>query len=150
MPEPWPAPDWIRTRWPERCSSSTPTGVMATRDSCVLISFGTPTTYLLTLGIAEHPSLERSEMSQRRAASDFPPHSGRGGRVNQEQQAGGEPVRGRRRAACLQPGPPPLPLAPASGQLRDARMRPRGHLSCETTIEMSGLHAIELSGRGAI
>src|SRR5262249_39974763 len=55
MPEPWPAPAWIRTRWPKRCSSSTPTGVMATRDSCVLISLGTPTTYLSPFGIADHP-----------------------------------------------------------------------------------------------
>src|SRR4051794_23619011 len=47
MPLPWPAPDWMSTLLPPRVSSSTPTGVRATRDSCVLISLGTPTTHLL-------------------------------------------------------------------------------------------------------
>src|SRR5260370_36765164 len=46
MPLPSPAPAWISTRQPARVSSSTPTGIMATRYSCVLISLGTPTTYL--------------------------------------------------------------------------------------------------------
>src|SRR4051794_4015349 len=46
MPLPWPAPDWINTLCPSRVSSSTPTGIMATRYSSVLISLGTPTTYL--------------------------------------------------------------------------------------------------------
>src|SRR5437764_9854866 len=44
MPLPCPAPAWISTRWPARVNSSTPTGIRATRDSCVLISLGTPTT----------------------------------------------------------------------------------------------------------
>src|SRR5262245_56877224 len=46
MPEPWPAPDWMRISWPVRVSSSTPTGVRATQDSWILISVGTPTTHL--------------------------------------------------------------------------------------------------------
>src|SRR5262245_17675213 len=91
MPEPWPAPDWISTRWPERCSSSTPTGVIATRDSCVLISLGTPTTYLSPLGIAKHPCLKGANGPNAARHRVLPPHSGRGGRVNQEQQAGGMP-----------------------------------------------------------
>src|SRR5271168_3990529 len=45
MPLPWPAPAWISTRWPRLVNSSTPTGIRDTRDSCVLISLGTPTTY---------------------------------------------------------------------------------------------------------
>ena len=40
---PTPAADWMRTRCPARVSSSTPAGVMATRYSSGLISFGTPT-----------------------------------------------------------------------------------------------------------
>src|SRR5947207_2285231 len=44
MPLPCPAPAWMRTRCPRRVSSSTPTGIRATRDSCGLISLGTPTT----------------------------------------------------------------------------------------------------------
>src|SRR6266540_5298700 len=36
----------MRTLWPPRVSSSTPTGIMATRYSSVLISLGTPITYL--------------------------------------------------------------------------------------------------------
>src|SRR5262249_25366238 len=51
MPLPWPAPAWRRTLCPARVSSSTPTGIRATRDSCVLISLGTPITYLLPCGI---------------------------------------------------------------------------------------------------
>src|SRR5262249_2596120 len=74
MPEPWPAPAWIRTRWPERCNSSTPTGVRATRDSCVLISLGTPTTYLSPFGIADHPfsgSLNQPAATGRRFSASF-------------------------------------------------------------------------------
>src|SRR5262249_62089730 len=74
MREPWPAPAWHRTRWPERCNSSTPTGVRATRDSCVLISLGTPTTYLSPFGIADHPfsgSLNRPAATGRRFSASF-------------------------------------------------------------------------------
>src|SRR6516225_5281980 len=51
MPLPCPAPAWISTWWPARVSSSTPTGIRATRDSCVLISLGTPTTSLSPFAI---------------------------------------------------------------------------------------------------
>src|SRR5437762_5885633 len=43
MPLPCPALLWIRTRCPARVNSSTPTGIIATRYSSVLISLGTPT-----------------------------------------------------------------------------------------------------------
>src|SRR5581483_54647 len=43
MPDPDPAPVSISTACPPRVSSSTPTGVMATRYSSVLTSLGTPT-----------------------------------------------------------------------------------------------------------
>src|SRR4051794_2162333 len=47
MPLPCPAPAWMSTLWPARVSSSTPTGIIATRYSSALISFGTPTTWLM-------------------------------------------------------------------------------------------------------
>src|ERR1051326_6454161 len=53
MPDPTPAPRWISTVWPLRLSCSTPAGVMATRYSSGLISFGTPMIIrlLLSLGL---------------------------------------------------------------------------------------------------
>src|SRR5260370_42212733 len=41
----------MSTVWPSLVNSSTPTGTRATRDSCVLISLGTPTTYFWLCGI---------------------------------------------------------------------------------------------------
>src|SRR5260370_6126453 len=75
----------MRTRWPPRVSSSTPTGVRATRDSCVLISLGTPTTYFSPAGIAEARPCAPGFVRQRRV------HSGKEGQGNQGQPAGGKP-----------------------------------------------------------
>src|SRR5690348_3164124 len=58
MPLPCPAPVWISTRCLARVSSSTPTGMRATRYSSVLISLGTPT--IMTAPRPGEPAVSRS------------------------------------------------------------------------------------------
>src|SRR6476659_10045923 len=48
MAESAPAPAWMNTATPAFSSSRTPSGVIATRCSAVLISFGTPTVNVMS------------------------------------------------------------------------------------------------------
>ena len=68
IPEPSPAPACTNTSWPCRTSSLTPTGVIATRYSCVFTSVGTA---ILMLG-------NRRFRLERNQAAEFPtmmPHA---------------------------------------------------------------------------
>ncbi len=49
--EPIPAPDWMKTWWPARTSSLTPTGVIATRNSLFLTSVGTAMRVMCLLSV---------------------------------------------------------------------------------------------------
>src|SRR3990172_3228600 len=73
MPEPDPASDSTNTRCPRRTSSSTPTAVMLTRYSCVLISLGTPTIIYLNSDRRPDPNPQRK---RRVTTPRIPPRGG--------------------------------------------------------------------------